>query len=169
MSLTTTDIKEAKSDDRLFKLLSSELNARLGAARKDLDGHLQFIRALPRGLRAMAAIHRLDISMASDDLGWHFHNFHHRELCEETVAGLRELGATEAADIFQKAMAIAESHWEKIGEADFEKWYGESGLEESLEPLNKKLWAVCEKSRDYGLMNYWLSYARKNPERVLEN
>ena len=117
----------------------------------------------------MAAIHRLDISMAIDDLGWHFHNFHHQELCEETLVGLRELGATEAAEIFEKALALAEPHWGKIGEADFEDWYGKSGLEKSLEPLNKQLWVLCEKSRDYGLMNHWLSYAREYPERLLEN
>jgi hypothetical protein len=37
--------------------------------------------------------------MALDDLGWHFYNFHSRELAEETYRGLRELGADEAAEI----------------------------------------------------------------------
>jgi len=169
MSLTVNEITSANSNEQLFKLLSSELNERLGAIRKDLNEHVRFIRTLPRGLHAMAAIQRLDISMAIDDLGWHFHNFHHRELSEETLAGLRELEATEAAEIFHKAMVLTEPHWEKIGGAEFEEWYAESGLEKSIEPLNKELWALCEQSRDYGLLNFWLGYARKYPERILEN
>ncbi len=120
----------------------------------------------------MAAIHSLDVSMALDDLGWHFFNERHRGLCEETRLGLRELEAIEAADIFEAACAIVFPQWDEIvalslQDADeFVKWYGESGLEGKLHPLNLRLWAICE-ARKLGLLGYWLDYARKYPERVV--
>jgi hypothetical protein len=48
------------------------------------------MRALPPGLRAMTAIYQLDVSMALDDLGWHFGNWPDRALREETLQGLKE-------------------------------------------------------------------------------
>jgi len=180
MSLTANDITSAKTDEQLFKLLSSELNHQLPEyVHGDYEILLQALRELPRGLRAMAAVHRLDVSMALDDLGWHFYNFNHRKLCDEIQWGLRELEATEAAELFEKAQALVEPHWGKIEElrelsakaeshSSFADWYNASGLEVALSPLNKKLWEICSASKDYGLMSYWLGYARKYPERLLE-
>jgi hypothetical protein len=180
MSLNAENIIAAKTDEQLFKLLSSELNLRLPEyVQKDNEVLLQALRELPRGLRAMAATHRLDVSMALDDLGWHFYNFNHRKLCDEIQWGLRELGAAEAAELFESARALVEPHWEIIenlklsGEENshtkFADWYKASGLEAALSSFNEKLWEICSTSKDYGLMSFWLSYARKHPERVLEN
>src|SRR5207248_1722656 len=114
----------------------------------------------------MGAIHRLDVSMSLDDLGWHFYNFHNRLLCDETLAGLRELEALEAAVIFESALALVEPHWDEIrslkaiGHEAFTDWYSDSGLETTLAPLNRRLWAICGQS-PYGLMQFWLDYARK--------
>jgi hypothetical protein len=123
----------------------------------------------------MAAIHRLDVSMAMDDLGWHFFNFYHRGLCDETKLGLRELEALEVVEVFEQALAKIEPNWEKIGRLReespnaFANWYDASDLGAALKPLNKRLWEICASSPQYGLMHFWLIYARKYPERVLEN
>lgn len=122
----------------------------------------------------MAAIHRLDVSMAMDDLGWHFYNFHSRELADETLRGLVELEATVAAEVFRKAMELIEPHWDTIGRLSaqpgdsFSDWYVDSPLDEALTPLNEKLWDICTAAGKYGLLSYWLTYARKYPERVTE-
>ncbi len=121
----------------------------------------------------MAATHRLDVSMAMDDLGWHFYNFHSRELADETLRGLVDLEATEAAEVFKKAMKLVEPHWETIGQLKtkvgnaFEDWYVSSSLEKSLNPLNKKLWEISSQFPNHGLMSYWVSYARNYPDKVL--
>ena len=48
----------------------------------------------------MAATFELDVSMALDDLGWHFGNWTHRGYCDETLHGLRELEAGEYTEMF---------------------------------------------------------------------
>jgi hypothetical protein len=173
MSLTVKDIKEAKSDEHLFKMLSSELQRCLPEqVQNDLGTLVQALRGLPRGLRAMAATYRLDVSMAMNDLGWHFFNNHNLEFSEEIQSGLHELEATEAADIFEKAKALIQPHWNQIGQLTaktFADWYESSGLAAALSPLNKQMWKICSESKDYGIMSYWLIYARKHPEQVLKN
>jgi hypothetical protein len=174
MCFSLSEIKTAKSDDELFKLLSSELEFRLPKiVHADHDILTVAIRGLPRGLRAMAATHRLDVSMATNDLGWHFFNFFHREFCDETLCGLYELNAVEAAEIFGQAWALVESHWETFGQLKgspkmFADWYVSSELEASIKPLNARLWKICSESPDYGLMQSWLTYARMHPERLFE-
>jgi hypothetical protein len=172
MSLTLRDITTSNSDEELFHKLSFELQSRLPPdVQDDYELLVPALRALPHGLRAMASTHRLDVSMAIDDLGWHFHNFYNRAFCDETQWGLRELEAVEAAEIFESARALVEPHWEEIGSYiaiggdAFADWYSDSGVERAMGPLNKRLWAICERS-SYGLMQYWLDYARNHPERV---
>ena len=174
MSFSLAEIKAAKSDEDMFKILSSELELRLPknihADQELLTGS---IRRLPRGLRAMAAVHRLDVSMAINELGWHFYNFHHRGFCDETMRGLVELEAVEAAEIFKQARELIEPHWDKLGQLkgapkNFADWYVSSELEAEMKPLNQRLWKICSQSPDYGLMQFWLAYARKYPERLFE-
>ena len=175
MSLTLADITSAKSDEELFKLLSTELNRRVPeSVHENRDKLAHAIQQLPPGLRAMAATHWLDVSMALDDLGWHFHNFYHNELCDETARGLCELEATEVAEIFEHARREFETRRQQTLQSgqeslrDFPSWYESSGLEAALAPLNKRLWEICSKSPDYGLMQLWLDYARKHPEKLFE-
>jgi hypothetical protein len=86
---------------------------------------------------------------------------------------LRELGAVEAAEIFECSRTLVEPHWEEIGSYiaiggdGFAAWYSDSGVERAMDPLNRRLWAICERS-SYGLMQYWLDHARSHPERVTE-
>ena len=96
MSITLEAI-DSSSDGELFTLLGKELESRISAERSSPEFITQ-IRNLPDGLRAMAATYELDVSLALDDLGWHFGNWHSFELSEETTRGLEVLGAKELAD-----------------------------------------------------------------------
>jgi hypothetical protein len=172
MALTEDRIRACASDEELFKALSGELRRRLPDEEdEDLGQYVERLRRLPKGLRAMAAIYQLDVSLSLDDLGWHFANWHHRGYCDETLHGLRELEAHEAAEIFSSAYALAQRYWDRIGELlaqDFDaftRWYSGSELETALGPLNTRMWSLCKPQ--YGLMAYWLSYARKYPENLV--
>ena len=163
------------ADDELLQRLLTELNRRLPeAVQRDSDLLIPAMRGLPRGLHAMAATHRLDLSMALDDLGWHFYNFYHRKFADETLWGLRELEADEVTEIFERARALVEPHWDEIGSLrtigvkEFVDWYAESGLESALDVFNRRLWAICGHS-PYGLMQFWLDYARRYPERLIDD
>jgi len=174
MSLTLSEIKAVKTDEDLLVLLSAELERRLPAhLNQDLNLLVEEIRHLPRGLRAMAATHRLDVSMAISDLGWHFYNFNHHGFLEETRQGLGELEAIEAAGIFQQASSLVEPHLERMEQMKgspkkFADWYIDEGLEKVLNPLHRQLWKICATSPERGLLQFWLNYARKYPDRVLE-
>jgi hypothetical protein len=170
MTLTEERIRGCTSDEELMAALSAELHRRLPKKEGDgLDRFVEQLRRLPRGLRAMAAIYQLDVSMALDDLGWHFANWHHRVYVDETLRGLQELEAHEAAEIFTSAYELAQPYWDTIGELvgqDFEKfvdWYTDSELEQALDPLNTRMWDLC--APNYGLMAYWLTYARSTLRR----
>ena len=179
MALTIESIAQCADDDALFTLLADELGARLPNGEcPDLDKFLARTRRLPVGLRAMAAIHQLDVSITLDDLGWHFANWHHRAYCEEQIWALRELELEEAAQIFAEAYACAQPWWDQIGQLvsqDFEaftKWYSGSDLEAALDPFTRRLWDLCEtlksQGKKNGLLESWAPYARKYPERVTQ-
>jgi hypothetical protein len=179
MALTEARILECKNDEELFDLLGLELTSHFpngeGSTREDFDAFVAKLPTLPEGLRAMAAIYQLDVSICLDDLGWHFANWHHRPYYKETLRGLRELEAYEVADIFEKAYALAQPHWDKIGELvakdfdEFVDWYPGSELEKLTMPLTERLWEICGSSGDghsRGLLTLWAQYARKYPHKV---
>src|SRR5439155_11028124 len=92
--LSPSRIARTRSDEALFKLLGGELKRLLPPYDSaNLEPLVKSLQGLPPGLRAMAATYELDVSMALDDLGWHFANCHHQRLALETLGGLRELGA----------------------------------------------------------------------------
>jgi hypothetical protein len=154
------------SDDQLFKLLGVELERRLPNGRRADDRFVSQLRALPRGLRAMAATYELDVSLALDDLGWHFGNWHHLALGKETLDGLRELGADAMAEVFGRAFEIAQEYWEQLGSEDWSDWYNGSPLERRLRPLNNKASRIWHRS-DRGLFALWIAYARQFPDRLM--
>ena len=161
------------SDTEVLDALFARLDERApGSLKEDCDVFVAAIKQLPPGLRAMAATHELDVSITLDDLGWHFANWHHRELADETLLGLRELEATEAAAIFHEALRRVQPFWEQVGnmiEDDFQRfvdWYLDSELEQALDPLNEQFWALHASLGEDGLFHYWVQYARKYPHRV---
>jgi hypothetical protein len=84
MSTLALESISSSSDDKIFKLLSKELEGRIPAARNSPE-FLPQIRTLPLGLRAMAATYELDGSLTMEDLSRHFGNWHDKELAEETA------------------------------------------------------------------------------------
>ncbi len=183
MSLSVSQIISARTDEEIINLISADLNARLPEEiRENDDALLRAMQQLPRGLRAMAAIHRLDVSVALDDLTWHFYNNYSQDFARETLSGLRELGAFEEAEIFERALSLVRPHWEKIGELreqrktdespealnDWYNCYESSGVAAEMLPLDKRLWEICAASPGNSLLSYWASYARKHPERLVE-
>jgi hypothetical protein len=165
MALTAQDIASLKLDDDLYEILSSELERRISAEEhRNSDDLVESMKRLPRGLRAMAATYDLDVSMALDSLGCHFVNNSSRDLAHETRDGLKELEAAEAAQVFAEALALVDPYLDAIGAGGDVPW---EELERGLEPLNERMWAICQKLPNYGLLQYWLIYARKYPERIV--
>jgi hypothetical protein len=174
MKLTVAKIKSAKSEKELLERLGSELERLVPVnLHNDLDSLVAKMKSLSPGLRAMAATFKLDVSMALDDLGWHFANFHHKPYCKETSRGLHTLEATEAAEVFDRAYQITLPYWHDIGKmlkqdfGTFSQWYNESPLDKALGPLNNKMWEICNRLDKRSLMQYWLEYARRYPDRVV--
>jgi hypothetical protein len=164
MSAITAKSIASGSDDEVFSMLGRELEEQIASARGSPE-FIAEIKELPAGLRAMAATYELDVSLALDDLGWHFGNWHSIELTEETTAGLEELGAQELAAVFRSAFDLAQDYWMELGGENWMDWYHGSALEKALEPLNQKAWAILKQS-EHGIFKYWVDYARKHPERV---
>lgn len=162
------------SDEEVLDALGALLSARIPPnLRADPPALVAQLRTLPPGLRAMAATYELDISLSLDDLGWHFGNWPDQELARETLWGLRELGAETAAEIFEQALELAAPYWGEIARFDgcgnpaWNGWYRDSGLEAALDPLNTLMWDLLKPAK-WGLMQYWVEYARKSPHRLME-
>ena len=164
MNNLTKSTIAASSAEELFALLGGELARRVPVARNS-PLFLPTIQTLPVGLRAMAATFELDVSLAMDDLGWHFGNWHDAALAEETACGLAELGATEMANTFREAFRRATPFWDELGNPGWSKWYPDSALAQAMKPLNEQAWAIL-KGKQQGIFDYWVDYARKYPERV---
>jgi len=150
MSITIEAI-DASSDDALFKLLGTELQNRVSAKRGSPE-FVSEIRRLPSGLRAMATTYELDVSLALDDLGWHFGNWHNKHLAEETARGLELLGATELSVLFRQAFQIARDHWTELGSKNWTELYHGSPFEKAVEPLTKQAWSILRTKRT-GFLN----------------
>ncbi|HEY2922224.1 MAG TPA: hypothetical protein VGK77_24865 [Candidatus Binatia bacterium] len=103
--------------------------------------------------------------MTTDDLGWHFGNWHSIPLAEETAAGLDELEAPELAALFRQAFRLAQEYWVELGDKNWADWYHGSALEKAVEPLNKQAWSLLD-GKWNGIFSYWVTYARRYPERV---
>ena len=174
MSLSLAVTQAARDDEKLFELLSAALNELFPP---ELQGDRnQFLAALtnaPRGLRAMAGIVDLDVSMTLDDLAWHFGNHNDERFLEETVMSLKELEAKEAAEVFLSAWEIVKPYLAEIRSKDWKdedphEYLERTGIQSKVDPLNDRMWAICKECGGRGLMQYWLTYARKFPERCLK-
>ena len=120
----------------------------------------------------MAATYDLDVSMALDDLAWHFGNHNDERFLQKTLTGLNELEAAEAAMLFSSAWEIVKPFLPEIrqkewGSEDPHAYFERSGIQSKIDPLNEKMWAISEACGEHGLMQYWLTYARKYPMRCV--
>jgi hypothetical protein len=161
MGNLTVEAIDASSDDELVSLLGSELDSRISVKWGSPEFVAQ-IRNLPVGLRAMAATYELDVSLALDDLGWHFGNWHNADLAEETVQGLEVLGAPELAKLFRQAFQLATQYWTELDSENWMEWYHGSPLEEAVDPLTKEAWSIL-KPKENGILQFWVDYARRYP------
>jgi len=173
MALTTETILTTKDDKELFDLLSAELQRLLPEElQKDRDRYHLVLTSIPCGLRAMAGIYEFDVSMTLDDLAWHFGNQNDERDIRETLNGLRELELPQIADLFEQAWKIMEPHLDTlrgdtVNSENFYDWLEEIGAQEKIDPMNDIIWDFCKKAGDLGLMQSWVFYARKYPERCI--
>lgn len=171
MALTEKQIRSAQADDELLDRLLDELKILFPPdLRRDPVVFLSRLQAAPVGLRAMAATYELDVSMALDDLAWHFVNHHAAlELAEETLLGLKEFGAPTAANVFAEALAIIRPHWQTLQAGLAAKtehdWLAATGIQSSMNPLNERLWNYLKQFPDSSFFSLWTAYARQHPER----
>jgi len=170
MTLNVQDIVDAKDDEELFGRLSAALAEafppELQRSRTRFHAALQ---AAPRGLRAMASIYDLDVSMTLDDLAWHFLNHNDERFLQETLSGLGELEAFEAEELFSSAWAIVKPYLPEIRKKDWNveephAYLDQTGIQSKIDPLSEKMWAICDTCGKFGLMQYWLTYARNHPK-----
>jgi hypothetical protein len=173
MALTVEAIRAAENDEKQVDLLTAELQRLLpDDVQENRELFHRKLDSLPRGLRAMAGIHEFDVSMAMDDLAWHFGNQNDVRDLRETLDGLRELGLLEIADLFEQAWKIMEPHLDtlrgdSINSENFYDWLEEIGAQEKIDPMNDIIWDFCKKAGDLGLMQSWVNYAHKYPERCV--
>jgi hypothetical protein len=173
VALAIQQIRGTLADDELLDLLLNELRELFPPeVRSDPIIFLSRLQNSPAGLRAMAATYDLDVSMALDDLAWHFINHHGLiDFAEEAVLGLRELEAAEAADIFQEALNIIKPYWNELEAVARSKsphdWLNAKGIQKMCDPLNSRMWNVLKALPRNSLFDYWIVYARKYPERCV--
>lgn len=159
-----------KDDAGLLIDLRQLLAARCVGNPYSADGRFAAsIAALPPGLRAMAATHWLDVSLAIDSMTWHFGNFGEPRLVAETEAGLRELGLYELASCFAEAkelmLRLLVQRTEADGDSD--EILERAGLERRAEELNLRASKLGKLGPGkYAIYEAWIRYARRSPERV---
>ena len=159
-----------KDDAGLMKELFQLLTARAVGNQYAADGRFAAtIAVLPPGLRAMAATHCLDISLAIDSMTWHFGNFGEPGLVAETESGLRELGLHELALCFAEAKELMLPLLARRTEADgdSDEILERAGLEIRAEGLNLR--ALTESRVGSGksaIYEAWIKYSRQYRERV---
>lgn len=165
--VTLLQLRAATTAEERLELIQELLKERIPESRTEQGPFVEKLKTLPPGLRAMAATHELDVSLAMDDLGYHFGNWHNLDLAHETLNGLKELDATELAEIFGAALELAQAYWDRLGSSDWMEWYPDSELDLDLGELNEAAWELLD-TQDLGIMSYWTAYAERHPERLVE-
>jgi len=117
-------------------------------------------------------MHEFDVSMALDSLAWHFGNQNDDRDLRETLNSLRELELSEIAEMFEQMWEFMKPHMRELqsgdfGGKEFSEWLEEIGAEEFADKKDRYIWDFCKKAGDLGLMQSWVLYARKYPERCI--
>lgn len=127
------------------------------------------IAGLPKGLRAMAATHWLDISLTLDSITWHFGNFGEPGLVRETELGLHELGLHEMASCFAEAKELMTPLLAGRAESDGDPYeiLERAGLAQRGEELDRRASALDDLGPDRSVIfESWIRYTRAHPEDV---
>jgi hypothetical protein len=165
--LTPAGIARFRSNESLQVRLGAEIERLIGGTpgSAQIGTFLRSLRSLPPGLRAMAATYELDVSMALDGLEDHFVNWHSKALAQETLRGLRTLGARQEGEVFARALRLALSHWSSLGSGVPARG---TALYKQFDPLNIRLWHLLGYQGNSGrsLLALWAPYARAHPEEV---
>jgi hypothetical protein len=137
--------------DELFQLLTVHAP---GDAYSNDGSFAANITQLPPGLRAMAATHCLDISLAIDSITWHFGNFGEPHLVSECFV--------EAKELMQPLLA-------KRTEADGDphEILERAELTHRADELDRQASELGELGPgESAIYDAWVRYARQHPERV---
>lgn len=159
-----------KDDAGLLEDIMTLLTAKIPERPVTNDpSYARAIAKLPRGLRAMAATHWLDVSLALDSITEHFGNFGESDLVAETEVGLLELGLPELAECFGQAreLVLPGLAQQEQGE-DLVSPYPSLDLpelEQLAAELDRRAWDLGSDSAIYAA---WTRYARAYPERVFD-
>jgi hypothetical protein len=173
MALTIEAIRAAQNKTVLIELLSAELQRFLPEeVQEDRELYFQVLDSMPRGLRAMAGMYFLDISLTQNRLAWHFGDQNDERDLRETLNGLRELELTEIAESFEKTWKFFEPHMSALqsgdyGDKEFSEWLEEIGALKLTEEMDEKILIHLKKAGRLGLLESWPVYARKYPERCV--
>lgn len=159
-----------KDDSGLLEEIGDLLTAKVNANPYGDDSNVaRSIATLPRGLKAMAATHWLDISLTLDSITWHFGNFGEPGLVKATEEGLRELGLEELADCFAEArdLMVPLLAQRVAGEGDAYELLQKAGLKERADEIDSRAWALDNLGPERSLIyESWIRYTRQTPELV---
>ena len=164
MSIQSPEL--SAENDALVSQVAELLQTHIRADPYGWDGAFaEEIRRLPRGLRAMAATHHLDVSLTLDDIGWHSLNFGHPSHVEETELGLRELGLSDLADMFREAYSLVGPLLPEIRQpgGDYYRVIERAGHTKRIDELSSQAGTVLG---NQGVYRRWAAYAREHPDRV---
>ncbi len=156
----------SKPDEELLQRIFDLLKGRLKSNPYGWDGEFaKEICSLPKGLRAMAATHHLDVSLVLDDIGWHFLNFGEAGHVKETEVGLRELGMDKMVNLFTEAYRIMKPHLPELHmpSGDYYACLERSDEMKRINELSNRARII---QKEGGIYSAWVKYARKTPESV---
>jgi hypothetical protein len=159
----------AKNEDDLLTELMDSLKNRVHGDPYSNDGsYANELSSLPRGLRAMAATHWLDVSLALDSLTWHFGNFGEPALVRQTEEALLELDLNDLAGIFREAADLMRPFVDQMSpEHPPDELLENAGLMERGREIDRKAWDLSKSSTgDSAIYAAWVAYVREHPERV---
>jgi hypothetical protein len=158
-----------KDDDGLLKEIQALLTSRVqGNPYSDDGAFARSLSSLPRGLRAMAATHWLDISLTLDSITWHFGNFGEPALVAQTEEGLTELGLDRLQLCFTEAKTLMQPLLAGRTEADGDPYeiLERKGLRAAGRALDRRAWDLDPDRGKSVIYDAWVRYAREYPEQV---
>jgi len=156
------------NDDLLNELMDSLKNRVLGDPYSSDGSYATELSSLPRGLRAMAATHWLDVSLSLDSLTWHFGNFGEPGLVTQTEEALLELHLVDLARLFREAADLMRPFVDQMSpEHPPDELLEKAGLMERGREIDRRAWDLNKSGTgDSAIYEAWVAYVREHPERV---